>query len=108
MVVNYKLLSNYQQTIIMAYIGEGRRKGKVLAYDGYFYQKNRVNKDTIYWRCSDKVCRAPLKTNFVDLNNPPPVVDVYDVGTHVGHMPNYEEVEQLKIVNSMKETNNPQ
>ena len=90
----------------MAYIGEGRRrKGKVLAYDGYFYEKNRVYKDTIYWRCSDKVCRAPLKTNFVDLDNPPPVVDVYDVRTHVGHMPNYEEVEveQLKTVNYIME-----
>ena len=53
----------------MAYIGEGRRNRKVLAHDGYFYQKNRVNKDTIYWRCLDKMCRATLKTILMDLNN---------------------------------------
>jgi hypothetical protein len=86
----------------MAYIVEGIRKGKVLAYDGYLYEKNRAYKDMIYWRCSDKVCRAPLKTNFVDLDNPPSVVGVYYVRTHVEHMPNYEEVEQLKTVNYIK------
>ena len=80
----------------MAYIGEGGpRKGKVLAYDGYLYEKNCAYKNTIYQRCSGKVYRAPLKTNFVDLDNPPSTVEVSYVRTHVEHMPNYEEVVQL-------------
>ena len=55
----------------MAYIGDGRRKGKILAYRGFFYQKNQASDNCIYWRCSVKNCRAPLKTVILDVENPP-------------------------------------
>ncbi len=86
----------------MAYIGEGRRKGKVLTHDGYFYQKNRKTDHFIYWRCAEPMCRAPLKTNVLDVDNPPGRIDILEVGDHHGHLPDVQAVEKLKVVNTIK------
>ena len=90
------------ETLIMAYIGEGRRKGKILAYRGFIYQKNRMNANFGYWRCAEKTCRAPLKTNSLDVNNPPARIDVLEVGDHHGHLPDIQEIEKLKVLNTIK------
>ena len=82
----------------MAYIGEGRRKGTVLTYRGNIYHKNKLTNNAIYWRCSDKGCRAPLKSNLVDIDNPPARIRILSVGNHTCQV-NDEEVQKLKIVN---------
>ena len=89
----------------MAYIGDGRRKGRILAYRGFFYQKNRTTEDYIYWRCADKNCRVPLKTAVLDIESPPvyiPILERVADDEHHGHFPDLEAVEKLKITNIMK------
>ena len=89
----------------MAYIGDGRRKGRILAYRGFFYHKNQASDDCIYWRCSVKNCRAPLKTVVLDIDNPPNNIIVLEAvadDQHYGHFPDIEAVERLKITNIMK------
>ena len=96
----------WKSVLVMAYIGEGRRKGKILTYRGFIYQKNKATPNLIHWRCADKNCRVPLKTALFDINDPPANVDVLDyVGdaSHHGHGPDIEAVEKIKVVNAMKE-----
>ena len=90
----------------MAYIGEGRRKGKILTYRGYIYQKNKITKSAIHWRCADKNCRVPLKTALLDVHNPPENINVIEFvadSKHNGHLPEVDTVEKIKVVNAMKE-----
>lgn len=54
----------------MAYITQGNKRGEVLVYAGFRYQKNRTTRTVVHWRCWRKECRAPLTTSLIgDRNN---------------------------------------
>jgi len=86
----------------MAKVIDGRRGGKVLVNDGFIYQKNQVRNDIIYWRCSSKACRAPLRTEFFDVNNPPDDIEIDNVGIH-NHPAMDEAINRQVITNRMKQ-----
>jgi len=86
----------------MAETIDGRRGGKVLVHSGYIYHKNKISGDLIYWRCSSKDCRAPLKTNAFDIEDPPDAIDVFDMAEH-NHVPSDEIIAKHQLVNDMKQ-----
>lgn len=63
----------------MAYLMQGIKKGKVLIFDGYRYQKNRTTLGKIHWRCWRRECRAKLNTDFFDVNDHSPDITVIEV-----------------------------
>jgi hypothetical protein len=55
----------------MAYVTRGiGGKGFVLINDGYRYQRNWSSKQAISWRCFNQQCRAFVKTNVFDIEDP--------------------------------------
>jgi hypothetical protein len=55
----------------MAYITRGiGGKGCVLINNGYRYQRNWSSTAKITWRCFRPECRAYLKTNVFDVEDP--------------------------------------
>ena len=64
----------------MATIIPGRRGGKVLVFEGYLYQRNKVRENVIYWRCSE--CRSTIQTAFFDVNDPPEEIVVQNFTPH--------------------------
>ena len=55
---------------------------KVLIYEGYKYQKNKVHGDRIHWRCWREECRAALCTNVINLDDDNPPVQVLRRSDH--------------------------
>jgi len=58
---------------------QGIKRGKVLIYDGFRYQKNRATGEKIHWRCWRKGCRAKLNTNLFDVAEDSPDITVQEV-----------------------------
>lgn len=54
----------------------GGRGGKVLINQGFKYQKNRVRRETVHWRCWREECRVPLKTNLFDVDDPDARIEI--------------------------------
>lgn len=60
----------------------GNRGGKVLLHNGFKYQKNRVRRQAIYWRCWRTECRANLQTNVFDLDDEVPNIRILHENEH--------------------------
>jgi len=63
----------------MAYVMDGMKRGKVLIFNGFRFQKNRETANNIYWRCWRKNCRTPLTTNVFDLDDEHAQINVLQV-----------------------------
>ena len=44
-----------------------------------------------------------MKTAYLDVNNPPDDIDILEVGSHHGHLPDVQAVEKWKVVNEIKD-----
>lgn len=66
----------------MAQITAGLKRGKVLIYEGFRYQKNRVTGEKIWWRCWKASCGAMLSTDSFDVNEDNPAISVLTVSTN--------------------------
>ncbi|KAK3102567.1 hypothetical protein FSP39_012239 [Pinctada imbricata] len=84
----------------MAYISSGERRGKILINDGYKYQKNRIRKDKIHWRCWREDCRAPLHTNIFDVSENNPSIRILFAAYH-DHEVDEEKIEASRIRREM-------
>jgi len=68
----------------MAYITRGiGGKGFVLINNGYRYQRNWSSSNKITWRCFRQQCRAHLKTNVFDVEDPDAHIRVMKVNKYV-------------------------
>lgn len=64
----------------MAYVTRGiGGKGLVVINGGYRYHRHATRTEKIAWRCFRPDCRALLKTNIFDLEDPDAVVRVLKV-----------------------------
>ena len=72
----------YNKFEMAASITVGNQWGKILLYNGFKYQKNRLRTRAIYWRCWRKECRANLQTNVFDLDNRNPNIQILQESSH--------------------------
>ena len=78
--------------------------GKILADNGYRYQRNKVRANTMYWRCTKLNCRAKLTTNSFDVNDPNAnivVINNNPAAAH-NHIPDDNQVQHDQVVNRMQ------
>ena len=61
---------------------KGSRRGKVLVIDGFRYQKHKISGALLHWRCWRETCRARVKTNIFDVDNPQPLIRVVERNDH--------------------------
>ena len=63
----------------MAYVLKAGR-GFILIANEYRYQKNKVLKDTIHWRCCKyRTCEGKIKTNKFDVTQENPAIEIREV-----------------------------
>ncbi|VDI25242.1 Hypothetical predicted protein [Mytilus galloprovincialis] len=80
----------------------GNRGGKVLIFDGYKYQKNRQRNESIYWRCWRIECRANLKTNIFDINDPQAIIRIFEHNEHT-HESDDTSIYRSETLNALKD-----
>jgi hypothetical protein len=85
----------------MAFMQIGNRGGKVLIHGGYRYQKNRIRNNKIFWRCWRKSCRAPLQTEFFDIDGEDQNIVVLETGEHPDHGPDTELISKSSLTQRM-------
>lgn len=87
--------------LTMATVVDGTRIGcKVLILDGHKYQKNKVTRDRIYWRCWKKECRVSLITDLFNLEEQDPPIEILDRNQH-NHLSVDSLIETTSIKNQM-------
>jgi hypothetical protein len=65
----------------MAFISTGIKGGKILNVEGFRYQKNRVTKEKIWWRCWRSSCGTMLSTEIFDVDQDNPEINVLTVSS---------------------------
>lgn len=86
----------------MASLERGHRGAKVLFYNNFRYQKNKVTQTKIHWRCWREDCRAYLQTRIFDLNEEQPNIHVISVQPH-GHSEDLEVIETQRVKSMMED-----
>ena len=87
----------------MAQIVPGNRGGKILLHQGYRYQCNRKRALHIYWRCDVANCPAKITTNFFNVLNPNPVINVvHPPGPH-NHAAPVNSIERSDVIQRMRD-----
>ncbi|KAL8614876.1 hypothetical protein ACOMHN_042834 [Nucella lapillus] len=61
---------------------KGSRRGKILVIDGFIYQRHKSSGALLHWRCWRETCRAKVKTNIFDVDNPQPRIRVVKRNDH--------------------------
>ncbi|KAL8572221.1 hypothetical protein ACOMHN_049397 [Nucella lapillus] len=61
---------------------KGSRRGKILVIDGFRYQRHKSSGALLHWRCWRETCRAKVKTNIFDVDNPHPRIRVVKRNDH--------------------------
>ncbi|VDI81896.1 Hypothetical predicted protein [Mytilus galloprovincialis] len=78
----------------------GNRGGKVLIFDGKKYKKkNRRRNESIYWRIE---CRANLKTNIFDINDPQAIIRILEQNEHT-HESDETSTYRSETLNALKD-----
>jgi len=91
----------YNKFEMAASITVGNRGGKVLLYNGFKYQKNRLRTHAIYWRCWRKECRANLQTNVFDLDDRNPNIQILQESSHA-HEEDDLVIEHDRVRNTLR------
>ena len=79
------------------------RGGKVLIFDGYQYKKkHRQRNESIYWRCWRIECRANLKTNIFDINDPQAIIRIFEHNEHT-HESDETSIYRSETLNALKD-----
>lgn len=72
-------MGHIQSDQTMAHLMPGIKRGRVLVYRDYRYQKNKTTNNKIHWRCWNQACKAPLTTALFDLDDRNAVIRVLEV-----------------------------
>jgi hypothetical protein len=66
----------------MAYVTRGIGKGVVLVNNGFRYHRNWSSRSVLSWRCFRQECRAFVKTNVFDIEDPDARIRILEVCMH--------------------------
>ena len=82
----------------------GHRSSKILVHENFRYQKNKVTKTKIHWRCWRQDCRAYLQTLLFDLDEEDPDIQIIGVPGEHNHAEDREVIDRIKMKGRMNET----
>ena len=92
----------------MARLSRGQRKNAfILVVNGNRYEKNKIHKEKVYWRCVRKECRATAVTNvfqFVVTNEENTNINILHGGEQTGHTQDDQQILLVDLKQQMAET----
>ncbi len=78
------------------------KRGKVLIYGEFRYQKNKQTSKSIYWRCWRYTCGSGVKTNCFDNNAEAPAIEVLHETRHA-NLEDDDKITKDKTKNQLKD-----